>query len=168
MVVESRAEPAGPSSSPPQWRLVAEDSIYRYERPQTVEKLRVEASGRERMLRLRIRNRDDRPLSVSAVKLVVPVEQVVFEALPGQSYRLSYGDPARHAPAYDIERTIHDPAAWIAQAREGRLGPAARLSAAAHDRPWLERHPRVLWGGLVSAVLLLGAITWRALRDARA
>jgi hypothetical protein len=34
------------------------------------------------------------------------------------------------------------------------------------DRPWTERHPSLLWGGLLAVVVALGGLTWRALHVA--
>jgi hypothetical protein len=46
------------------------------------------------------------------------------------------------------------------------LGPAQRVTVEARPAPWTERHPALLWAGLVSVVAALAAVTWRALRAA--
>jgi hypothetical protein len=33
------------------------------------------------------------------------------------------------------------------------------------DRPWSERHPALLWGAIVAAVLVLGALALRSLKS---
>jgi len=166
VLVEARAEPP-PPGEPPYWRALAEGTVYRYDEDgRHHEQLRVEAGGRERMLRLRIRNRDDRPLRLRALTLLTPVERVVFEAEPGRAYTLSYGSEALDAPVYDIARTVGDPALWIAQATEARMGDPARRAQVTALPPWTERHPALVWAGLTVLVLLLGMITWRALRAA--
>jgi hypothetical protein len=33
------------------------------------------------------------------------------------------------------------------------------------DRPWSERHPAVLWAAIVTAVLILGAIALKSMRN---
>jgi hypothetical protein len=171
VVVEARVEPPPgrpPSREGPYWRPLAEGTVYRYEEGggRAHEQLRVEACGRERMLRLRIRNRDDRPLQLRALTVLTPVERLVFDAEPGRTYALSYGSDALDAPVYDIARTVGDPAIWIAQAGEARLGEAGRRAEQAARAPWTERHPALLWAGLATLVLLLGTVTWRALRAA--
>ena len=167
VVVEAREESAAAGEAL-RWYTLAEGSVYRYLQGGVhQEKLRLDVPGRARHLRLRIRNRDDRPLRISGLSVVSPVERLVFEAATGQAYRLSYGDPKRDAPAYDIERTVGDAALWIAQAGEGRLAGATRVERPAGLLPWTERYPGAVWAGLLLLVAMLGAATWRALRAAQ-
>ena len=169
VVVEAREEPSAgrAASDPPYWRALAEGTVYRYdEGGRHHEQLRLEVSGRERVLRLRVRNRDDRPLQLRGIAVLVPVERVVFEAAPGRVYTLTYGSDALDAPVYDIARTVGDPAIWIAQATEARLAAAVRRDEEPRSASWTERHPVLVWAALVTLVLLLGTITWRALRAA--
>ncbi len=166
VVVEARGEPWQPSAAP-FWRPLAEGTVYRYdENGHHHEQLRIEVGGRERMLRLRIRNRDDRPLELRGLALLTPLERLVFDAEPGRTYTLSYGGEALDAPVYDVARTVGDPAIWIAQAAEATLGVPAHRPQVTPRLPWTERHPALVWAGLASLVLLLGMITWRALRAA--
>lgn len=170
--VEQRREPAAAGASegavPISWApLLGQASLYRFpDGGRTRECLRLEAAGRARVLRVRIRNRDDRPLEIRGVTVMVPQERLVFEAVAPHRYRLTYGDPRLEAPVYDVERTVGDAALWIAQAVDGRWqAPIARP----RDAPalaWTERHPEVLWAGLVAAVGLLAGVTWKALRNA--
>ena len=171
-IVEQRREPAldagGESALPISWAPVLEQaSLYRYqEEGETRECLRLEATGRARVLRVRIRNRDDRPLEVRGVTVMVPQERLVFEAASPHRYRLTYGDAGLEPPVYDVERTVGDAALWIAQASEGRWEPPAVRVRERPRPPWTERHPAVLWAGLVAAVGLLAGVTWRALQSA--
>ncbi|HET8647451.1 MAG TPA: DUF3999 family protein, partial [Vicinamibacteria bacterium] len=158
VTVEARSDPAHPADAP-YWRPLAEATVYRYqEAGRAHEQLRIDVCGRERQLRLRIHNRDDRPLQLRAAALLVPIERLVFDAEPGRAYALTYGSEALDAPVYDVARTVRDPALWVAQASEGRLGPPAHRPAAAALAPWTERHPRLVWAGLGVLVLLLGTI----------
>jgi hypothetical protein len=169
-IVEQRREPAreagGESALPFSWAPVLEPaSLYRYrEEGETRECLRLEATGRARMLRVRIRNRDDRPLDVRGVTVMVPQERLVFEAVSPHRYRLTYGDGSLEPPVYDVERTVGDAALWIAQASEGRWEPPVVRVREGPRLPWTERHPALLWAGLVAAVGLLAGVTWRALQ----
>ena len=63
--------------------------------------LRVAVSGRERVLRVVLRDGDDRPLAVTGATVAVPVERLLFEAEPGRSYRLTYGQPHQAPPFFD-------------------------------------------------------------------
>jgi hypothetical protein len=170
--VEQRREPAlggrGESTLPLSWAPVLDQaSLYRYqEERETRECLRLEATGRARVLRVRIRNRDDRPLEVRGVTVMVPQERLVFEAVSPHRYRLTYGDASLEPPVYDVERTVGDAAMWIAQASEGRWEPPVVRAREGPRRPWTERHPALLWAGLVAAVGLLAGVTWRALQAA--
>ena len=131
-----------------------------------VENLRLEAPSRERTIRLRIHDRDDAPLRVRGASVGVPVERLAFEAAPGARYRLRYGAPGLGPPAYDLPRTVGDAALWTATAEEGRLQPPLRLPEASEAPPWTERHPALLWMGLIATVAILGLVTRRALRAA--
>ena len=150
------------------WEEIGRGALYRLEHEgRRRECLRVRAFGRERTLRFRVRNRDDRPLSVRAVAVSVPVERLLFEAAPAGRYRLAYGSAGRKAPSYDLARTAGDPGAWGESARPARLGPPRRRAAGGEgERPWTERHPSLLWAGLLAVVVALGALTYGALRRA--
>jgi hypothetical protein len=166
VVVEARVEP-GPGGGEPYWRTLTDGTVYRYEEDgRAHEQLRVEAAGRERMLRLRILNRDDQPLQLRGLHVLTPIERLVFEAEAGRAYVLTYGSERLDAPVYDVARTVGDPALWIAQAAEARLGAAERRAEEAARAPWTERHPALVWAALATLVLLLGLVTWRALRAA--
>jgi hypothetical protein len=169
VVLEARRDPGPPTPGGPPpsfaWTKLGEGSIYRYQNGQHAsEQLRLDVAGRERVLRLRIANRDDRPLEIRSVTVMAVAERLVFSAEAGRSYRLTYGAAGLARPGYDIQRTVRDPAVWIAQGREGTLGPPVRTPAVAQAVPWTERHKSILWGGLVAVVLLLGGVTWRALK----
>ena len=147
--------------------MLEQASLYRYrEEGETRECLRLEATGRARVLRVRIRNRDDRPLEVRGVTVMVPQERLAFEAGSPHRYRLTYGDASLEPPVYDVERTVGDAALWIAQASEGHWQrPVVRVREGPR-RPWTDSHPALLWAGLVAAVGLLAGVTWRALQAA--
>lgn len=168
--VEARVDPPsrGPAepARPLAFRHLGEAPIYRYEvGGERHESLRLPVSGRERVLRLRIRNRDDAPLAIGRVTVLVPVERLVFDAAPGRRYVLRYGDPAAAPPRYDLARTAGDPALYAARAAEGALqAPRDVPVEDRDDRPWTERHPALLWAGLLAVVAAMGGVTWRALR----
>ena len=172
VVVEARVDPPSPREGTPglslAWRYLGECALYRYDEAGTLrEGLRVDMAGRERVLRLRIRNRNDRPLVIRGATAFVPVERLVFEARTGDQYRLRYGDLRLSAPTYDLARTAGDPALFAARAQPAALlAPQAIPVAPPAPPPWTERSPVLLWVGLVAVVTALGAVTWRALRTA--
>lgn len=165
--VEARLDPRAPGGAPG-WEEIGRGALYRLDHEsRRGECLRIEARGRERALRVRVRNLDDRPLQFRAVALRVPEERLLFEAERPGLYRLTYGSPDRTTPSYDLARTAGDLAAWIDAVPALRLGPPRRLTVAREeDRPWTERHPSLLWGGLLAVVVALGALTYGALRRA--
>jgi hypothetical protein len=94
----------------PRWDPLGEGAVYRLgDGGRERAKLRIDARGRARALRVRVLNGDDRPLV---------------------------------------------------------LGAPVRRDAVADVLPWTERHPALLWVGLLAVVAALGALTWRALRSA--
>jgi hypothetical protein len=160
VVVEARR------GAPAHWVPIATGAVYRYQEGGRVhERLRVDACGREDALRLRIRNRDDGPLHVRGGSVLGAVGRLAFEARPERKYTLQYGAPGRVAPSYDLERTVGDTATWIGGAAAAVL-LAPDLRRVVVQRAWTERHPALLWAGLVAAVAVLGALTWRAIRAA--
>ena len=165
--VEARHEPRAPGGALA-WEEIGRGALYRLEHEnRRRECLRIEARGRERVLRVRVRNLDDRPLQVRGVALRVPVERLLFEAERPGLYRLTYGSPDRRTPSYDLARTAGDLATWADATPAVRMGPPRRLTAGQEeDRPWTERHPSLLWGGLLAIVVALGALTYGALRRA--
>lgn len=160
-----RGEPAAPGLD---WTPLTEAALYRYASGGRLYACtRIAVHGRERRIRLRIRNADDAPLEIRGASVVVPGERVLFEAQVGRRYRLVYGATRASPPHFDLERTLGDPAVWAAGAQIGALGPVARLEPGPGEAPpWTERHPALLWTGLVLVSLALGALTWRALNSA--
>jgi hypothetical protein len=124
----------------------------------------------QQSLRLRIYNRDDRPLVVKTAMLSVIRARVKFKPVGGDSYWLYYGNAEAHAPLYDLRDLL---------AREAP-GPETTLTAGIEERnptyrekppspkPWSEQHPAILYIALALAVVGMGTVTIRFLRKARA
>lgn len=166
--VEARVDPPPGQAGPPlAWNFLCEGILYRAEDDGEVRELRrVDVAGRHRVVRVRIRNRDDAPLQIAGATVMAPVERIVFESAAGRRYRLTYGDDRRSAPAYDLARTVGDADLFAARAHEVTLGPPEVTPRAAVALPWTERHPALLWGGLLTVIAMLGALTRQALRAA--
>jgi hypothetical protein len=90
-----------------------------------------------------------------------------FDAAGGGSYTLYIGDPALTAPRYDFASL------FVAQssAAKGTLG-AQIANPVWQPRPdqraFTERHPALLWVGLVLVVGLLAAIAFGSLKKTAA
>ena len=121
--------------------------------------MRLDFAGRGRLLRVRLHDGDQPPLELRGVTVRVPVERLVFEAADGRRYRLSYGRADRRPPSFEIQRTVADPAVWIAQAAQAYLGPPHRASAAVSKLP-LWRHP-LSWAAILLVLLMVSLVTGR-------
>jgi hypothetical protein len=116
-----------------------------------------------RYLRLTIDNLDDRPLDVTAARAMTVRRGVVFEARPGQTYRLEYGNPRAPAPRYDLARAL--PHLRTDTLPPATLGPAAPLEEP--PTPWLRAQPVLLWTAMAAAILVLGAILVKVVGQTR-
>lgn len=126
--------------------------------------------SRDPYLRLRIYNRDDRPLAVNAATLSLIRRRVIFKPVDGDAYWLYYGNDEAHAPSYDLRALL---------AREGPLSETT-IAARAQERnpyyrekpsptkPWSEQHPAILYIALALAVAGMGTVTVRFLKKAGA
>ncbi len=114
--------------------------------------------------RVVIHNGDDAPLKVTSVALRQYERRVYFDAPAQEQLTLYYGDEKLQEPEYDYTRLFQlDNAAAAAT-----LGPETvntTYTGRPDDRPWSERHPAVLWGAIVAAVLVLGALALRSLKS---
>jgi hypothetical protein len=113
--------------------------------------------------RVIIHNGDDAPLKITSVALRQYQRRIYFEAPAQSQLALYYGDDKLQQPEYDYAR-LFQPDNAVAAA----LGPETANTAYTgrpDDRPWSERHPAVLWGAIVAAVLVLGALALRSLKS---
>jgi hypothetical protein len=121
----------------------------------------------QQYLRLRVYNRDDRPLAVKSATLSVIRTRVKFKPTAG-AYALYYGNPEAHAPSYDLRDLL---------AREAP-GPETAITLGAEEpnasyrekppptKPWSEQHPGILYVTLALAVAGMGTVTVRFLKKA--
>ena len=145
---------------PSAWRSQGQGALYRLvDGPEPRESVRLDVTGRGRLLRVRLNDLGGAPLDVRGATVRVPVEHVVFDAEPGHRYRLTYGRGDRRAPSFEIQRTVGDAAVWIAQAAEGYLGPPRRASTALSRLP-LWRHP-LAWAGGALGLLAMAVLAIR-------
>jgi hypothetical protein len=152
--------PDGPAPAA-RWDPLGSGVIYRLDDSESErQKLRIDARGRARALRVRVLNGDDRPLELEGVTVRVPEERMLFEARRGDEYRLTYGASDLEAPDYDLAHTLEPEA----EASLATLEAPVRRAIVADVLPWTERHPLLLWAGLLAVVAALGGLTWRALR----
>ena len=146
------------------WRRVASGEIARTRvQSETRETLSVPVwAPPAKHWRVIVYDQNDRPLTAVTVRAFVRPRRVVFHESPGQTYRLLFGHSRAAAPSYDMERLTG--AAALDAAAPATLGAIEINPRYADPAPWTERHPVVLWGAVIFAVLVLGAIAVRALR----
>lgn len=114
-----------------------------------------------RFWRIDIDDGNDRPLSGLRISLWGVPRHIVFEAKPGDSYRIVYANPQAAAPQYDFD-SIHSPEQMEAAA-PASLGNEQSAQRPPPMKPWSERHPVVLWSALALAILTIGGLAIRTL-----
>jgi Protein of unknown function (DUF3999) len=147
------------------WFPFGSGEIYRFHQENIVrEQLTVDVPSYtdRRFWRVAILNGNDAPLPGVTPTLYMTPRHVIFEQLPGRSYRLLYGQELAKTPAYDLERRLD--AKMMDAAAPGQLRGEELNSAWSDPRPWTEKYDVVLWLALGIAVLLLGYSAIRSLR----
>jgi hypothetical protein len=150
-----------------QWTSAASGDIYSYGDGEAAqERLQVNTSGaRARYWRVVIYNRSDRPLEGVAIQVKVTPRYVVFRPESGRTYRLLYAQERAPAPGYDLARTA--PRDAFRQASLATLGAEEANPGYADPRPWTERNPVLIWVALLAAVLAIGGLALRMMKQAR-
>jgi len=104
---------------------------------------------------------DGAPLPITLMRVEMRQRKICFDASPqAEPYLLMYGDPALRAPLYDGSRpfaTSENAVAASLDAEEKNPGYIPRRDV----RPYAERHPELLWVGLLSVVGGLGSMALR-------
>lgn len=163
-----RAAAAETSEDGKDWSALGLGVLSRFAREQSL-KLDFRESH-DRYLRLRIYNRDDRPLALKAATLSVIRSRVKFKPAGRGAYWIYYGNRDAHAPSYDLRdllaRDAPGPEVMITAGVE-EPNPAYRETPPP-AKPWSEQHPQVLYITLALAVVGMGTITIRFLRKAGA
>ena len=151
-----------------QWRWLGSCSISAVDTGRVRERLTdtrfPEATAR--YVRVSIENLDDRPLSISAVRLFAVPRTMVFTAVPRHTYVLEYGNPSAAAPRYDLARTL----AYLGDDRlpAGTLGPVERVPAPLQrTSAWIQSQPIVMWVTMAMAMVALAGLLWRMARGVR-
>jgi hypothetical protein len=111
-----------------------------------------------------VSNGDDLPLGIVKVQPQAVELRVFFEPKGAARLRLYYGDDKLEAPTYDYAKFFKDDGA--AQAVLGAAEVNAAFTGRPDGRPWSERHPEVLWLAMIAAVVGLGFLALRGLKQA--
>ena len=120
---------------------------------------------RPEMLKVTIHNGDDPPLKITVARLEQYERRVYFNA--SEAPHLYYGDEKLDEPVYDYAKLFQQET----NAAPAQLGPEQTNTAYTgrpDDRPWTEKHPAVLWAAIIGAVVVLGAVALRSMKNTAA
>jgi hypothetical protein len=121
----------------------------------------------QKQIKVMIHNGDDPPLKLNSAHLRQYERRLYFDAPAQSSLTLYYGDEKLDRPVYDYAKLFQkDKNAQAAQF--GAESQNQAYTGRPDDRPWSERHPALLWGAIVAAVLVLGSMALRSMRLAAA
>ncbi|MCX6375245.1 MAG: DUF3999 family protein [Armatimonadetes bacterium] len=154
-----------------EWIDLCSSQILKYDTPKFKgEESSIPCSGRGyRYMRVRIRNYDDQPITITGIKVYGARKRFFFPYRTGASYRLYYGNSEAGLPTYDIEETFKYLSAEKAIVL--RLGPGVKnpdFVMPIATKPWFEKNPWILWVVLLAAVILLGLLTIRSIIQTKA
>ena len=119
-----------------------------------------------RYLRLSIHNQDDAPLSVSEVAASGLRRRLIFQAAPGATYGLYYGNTEAINPSYDLERFL--PYLETDNLPSAELGE--QQNNAQFTRPEIpvsERFPWLITLGVAAVTAVAGLLLFGVLRQAK-
>ena len=120
---------------------------------------------RPETLKVTIHNGDDPPLKITSTRLEQYERRVYFNA--SEAPHLYYGDEKLDEPVYDYAKLFQQET----NAAPAQLGPEQTNTAYTgrpDDRPWTEKHPAVLWVAIGAAVVVLGAIALKSMKNVAA
>ncbi len=115
-----------------------------------------------RYLRLTIQHLDEPPLTVSGARVFAVKRALVFEAMPGRTYVLDYGNPGAAAPREDA-RALPFLGDRLPTATLG----ATRPVPAPPSSPWIASQSLATWATTAMAGLALASLGWRMARGLR-
>jgi hypothetical protein len=106
----------------------------------------------------------EKPLPLRSVRLEMRQRRICFDAAASEApYILRYGDAILHASLYDYARQFV-PAAkpLVATLGAERVNPG--FVARVDRRPYIERHPELVWVVLLAGIAVLGSFALRSTR----
>jgi hypothetical protein len=107
---------------------------------------------------------NDEPLPVTAVRLEMRQRKICFDAAANAGpYVLMYGDETLHAPSYDYAKNFV-PAATAVGAVLGAEAVNPSFVARQDARPYVQRHPELVWVGLLILIGVAGSLMLRGAR----
>lgn len=110
-------------------------------------------------LTLVIENGDNPPLDITSLTLEYYADAVIFEAVPGKTYTLQYGNPAASKPSYDLEQ-------FRSEISQQKIGTATLMDETAVDSPKEPPHTGVNQKAIFSGLIFLVGVVlaWLAVK----
>jgi hypothetical protein len=155
------------STNSKDWSGDSFGTIYRVE---GAEELRVGVGAtRDRYVRVTLFHGDDKPLHLKSVLIETLARSVVFPSQTAGDYYLYFGNPAAHAPSYDLAMVLPKRAleGAVAVTPEGRERNPNYKAPEPPVKPMSERYPGLLYGVLGVAVVGLGYLTLRFMQTVK-
>ena len=121
-----------------------------------------------RYLRLTIDNEDNPPLPIEGVEFFGVPRRLIFEAQPGASYKLYYGNESALVPSYELERIL--PFLETEDLPVGTLGPEAsndKFEIEVKRKPFSERFPWLIPTAVALVALVVAFLLFGVFRKAR-
>ncbi len=141
------------------WKFKGNGYIFRYNTSRFQgEKLKLNFSrSKTRYLKVVIDNKDNTPLTLKDLRVFYPIHRVYFQADPGKSYRLYYGNSRAEKVEYDLEKYFPylDKSESVEAQLSGQKENGSFVTPE-EKKPLTERIPYLLPGSLLvlCAVLL--------------
>ena len=110
-----------------------------------------------------VENGDDQPLAIASVTLEMRQRLICFDAVPAVLPTLYYGDAKLVPPVYDYSRTFDPTRAAVAYKLGAEMqNPMFTPRVEVDSRTVLDKHPEILWVGLLVVVGALGLVAFRS------
>ena len=141
----------------PSWSLIQRSGVlYSYDTPKFVgDQLTLSYPETTfRYLRLTVNNEDNPLLPIEGVEVFGVPRKLLFQAQPGASYKLYYGNPEARTLSYELERIL--PFLETENLPVGTLGPQRNNQAFKVERSRLPFSERYTW--LITVVVVVAAI----------
>jgi hypothetical protein len=164
--IETEAESKGEKSGWPTSGELSRVHMVRHGQKIDFERSTLDLGGvRPETLKVTIHNGDDPPLKITGVRLEQYERRLYFNS--PEAPHLYYGDEKLDGPIYDYAKLFQAEAA----ARPATLGPEQTNTAYTgrpDERPWSDKHPAILWVAIAAAVLVLGLLALRSMKNTAA
>lgn len=122
-----------------------------------------------RYVKLTVKNHDDQPIAFAGFEVVGNLRRVLFPVKAGQTYRLYYNNSGARLPEYDLQSYLQylnteSPLSAVLSSQENN---PSFVEEKVPEKPITERYPYLLSLVLGIAVLVLGTMVFKLLRQVK-